>query len=139
MDLNFCANWRGDGSPEQNKHCRRCPNRAGPCQTLWAAARALAAPTLALPGPSPLHLHRLTPAASENRDILYLQVNARWNLPIEDFLHYVKTGYAGPGVAGVYDDRTASPSRTSQGQFIARFLPLLPPAAVAAVKALPRR
>jgi hypothetical protein len=94
---------------------------------------------LALPGPSPLHLHRLTPAGSENRHILYFQANARWNLPIEDFLHYVKTGYAGLGFAGVYDNPTASPSRTSQGQFIARLMPLLPPAAVAAVRALPRR
>ncbi len=139
MDLNFCVNWQGDGSPGQNKFCRDCPQRAGPCQQLWAAFRGLANPTLEVPGPTQLRLHRRTPAGGENLDIMYFQVNARWNLPIEDFLHFVKTGCGGAGQREIYDDPMASPSRTTQGHFVKRLMSGLPPTAVAAVRAIPRK
>lgn len=140
MDLKFCTFWQGNGSsPDHNKFCRSCPQRNGPCQELWSDLRALANPTIQVPGTPALRLHRQTPAGGQNPDILYLQVNARWNLPIEDLLHYVKTKHGAAGQGGVHDDPRVSPSKTSQESFLSRLMPLLPPARLAAVGAIPRR
>lgn len=142
MDAGFCTNWIGDGSPGQNRHCRVCSHRVGPCQDLWLAARQLATPSFQVPakaGEAPLTLSINRDSAATNPDVLYFKVTSDWSLPIEDFLYFVRTRSANRGLASASFDPQVSPTKTRQGPFIERFLGRLPPHLIAAVRAIPSK
>ena len=58
-------------------------------------------------------------------DFVRLQVNCRWKLPKEDFLHYIATGHAGMGRRGQRSDPRASPSCTRQVPYVQAIVELL--------------
>ena len=47
-----------------------------------------------------------------------LKVNVEWNLPREDFFHFIATGHAGMGRKGHRQEPFASPSMTRQEPYV---------------------
>jgi len=88
MDTNFCRHYTGDGTPPSNRYCRVCLEAA--CGRLWRRVLDLAEANGGDPVPLPGTRAVLFP--NKNPDFVRLQVNCRWGLPKEDFLHYVDIG-----------------------------------------------
>ena len=122
MDLNFCRHYAGDGTPPSNRYCRVCPEAA--CDRLWQRVLDLAASNGGDPVPLPGTRAVLFPN-EKNPDFVRLQVNCRWGLPKEDFLHYIATGHAGMGRRGQRSDPRASPSCTRQEPYVQAIVELL--------------
>ena len=122
MDTNFCRHYTGDGTPPSNRHCRVCPEVA--CDRLWRRVLSLAASNGGNPIPLPGTRAVLFPNL-KNPDFVRLQVNCRWGLPKEDFLHYIATGHAGMGRRGQRSDPRASPSCTRQEPYIQAIVEVL--------------
>ncbi|TAJ43956.1 hypothetical protein [Methanofollis fontis] len=124
MDPNFCRCYVGDGTPPTNRYCRSCPHAAVACDRLWERVRELAGSNGGEPVPLPGTRAFLSPH-SRNPDFVRLQVNCRWALGKEDFLHYIATGHAGMGRKGRRTDPSASPSMTRQEPYVGAILDLL--------------
>ena len=121
MDTSFCRHYTGDGTPPSNRYCRVCLEAA--CGRLWRRVIDLAASNGGNPVPLPPTRAVLFP--NKNPDFVRLQVNCRWGLPKEDFLHYVATGHAGMGRRGQRTDPRASPSCTRQEPYVQAIVELL--------------
>lgn len=122
MDLNFCRRYTGDGTPPSNRFCRVCPEEA--CGRLWQRVLSLAASN----GGNPIFLPGTRAVLSpnpNNPNFVRLQVNCRWGLPKEDFLHYIATGHAKMGRRGQRSDPRASPSCTRQEPYVQAIVELL--------------
>ncbi|HOP66708.1 MAG TPA: hypothetical protein PLM96_01285 [Methanoregulaceae archaeon] len=113
MDTSFCRHYRGDGNPPSNRFCRTCPSAGRACNPLWQKVRDLAPVDGETPVPIPGTRAVILPNP-KNPDFVRLQVNCTWNLPKEDFLHFISTQHAGMGRKGARDDPGASPSMTRQ-------------------------
>ncbi|WP_332449815.1 hypothetical protein [Methanoculleus sp.] len=122
MDPHFCRHYTGDGTPPSNRYCRTCPEAA--CDQLWRRVLSLAASNGGDPVPLPGTRAVLFPNP-KNPDFVRLKVNCRWNLPKEDFLHYIATGHAGMGQRGQRSDPRASPSCTRQEPYVQAIAGLL--------------
>jgi len=108
MDTNFCRHC--DGTPPSN----RC----------WQRVLDLAESNGGDPVPLPPTRAVLFPNP-KNPDFVRLQVNCRWGLPKEDFLHYIATGHAKMGRRGQRSDPRASPSCTRQEPYVQAIVQLL--------------
>lgn len=53
-----------------------------------------------------------------NREIVHLEINTRWGLPKEDFLHFIATGSAQMGRKGERLNPRSSPSMTRQEPYV---------------------
>jgi hypothetical protein len=124
MDVNFCRCYPGDGTPPSNRYCRSCPDAAIACDRLWQRVIALAGSKDGEPISLPGTRARLFPHP-KNPDFVRLQVNCRWGLPKEDFLHYIATGHANMGRKGERNDPHASPSMTRQEPYVQAIVDLL--------------
>jgi hypothetical protein len=60
-----------------------------------------------------------------NPDIVHLQVNRRWNLGKEDFLHFIGTSHAQMGRADERQNPQKSPSLTRQEPYVQAIVSLL--------------
>lgn len=100
MDIDFCVHYQGDGNPPTNRFCRRCPFSYIACDELWNMVVQLCNSN----GGDPVSLLNtnadLFPNVN-NPDIVHLQVNRRWNLGKEDFLHFIGTGHVKTSVSGL--------------------------------------
>lgn len=124
MDIHFCRNYRGDGFPPTNRFCRECPEALLACDALWQCvpelARTGSGEPVLLPGtravlfPNPV-----------NRNMVRLRVNVTWNLPKEDFLHFIATGHAQMGRASERHDPRVSPSLTRQEPYVQAIVEML--------------
>ncbi len=117
LNIQFCIHYPGDGNPPSNRYCRGCPQASIACNPLWQRVVDLSkiggAAGVPLPGTNArIHPNRNT------WEIVHLEVNHRWGLPKEDFLHFVATGHAGMGRAGMRKDPAASPSMTRQTPYV---------------------
>ncbi|MDN7024479.1 hypothetical protein FGU65_06180 [Methanoculleus sp. FWC-SCC1] len=124
MDPRFCCRYRGDGMPPSNRYCRSCPDAAIACDRLWRRVVDLAGSHGGAPVPLPgtravLSLH------PKNEDFVRLQVNVRWNLTKEDFLHFIATGHAKMGRKEQRCDPAVSPSLTRQEPYVQAIVALL--------------
>ncbi|MDT8357716.1 MAG: hypothetical protein RQ758_04345 [Methanomicrobiaceae archaeon] len=124
MDLSFCRFFAGDGHPPSNRFCRSCPVVDVACNALWQKvvdlARSKDGVPVTLPGTrAVLFPHPKRP------DFVRLKVNCTWNLPKEDFLHFIATGHAGMGRKGRRDDPRSSPSMTRQEPYVQAIVELL--------------
>ena len=117
MDIHFCQHYQGDGHPESNKYCRGCPKSDLACDHLWQLVRDLSDSNGAEGVSIPSTNATLLPNVN-NEDTVYLKVNAKWQLPKEDFLHFIATGWARGGNADQRQDSTRSPSLTYQGSYL---------------------
>ena len=124
MDLHFCRFFSGDGSPPSNRFCRSCPMAEAACSALWEKVVDLAMSKNGAPVSLPGTRAVLTPHL-KNPDFVRLQVNYTWNLPREDFLHFIATGHAGMGRMGRRDDPRSSPSMTRQEPYVQAIVELL--------------
>jgi len=122
MDPNFCRHYIGDGTPPSNRYCRVCPEVA--CDRLWRRVLSLAETNGGGPVPLPGTRAVLFPNP-KNPDFVRLQVNCRWGLSKEDFLHYIATGHAKMGRRGQRSDPRASPSCTRQEPYVQAIVELL--------------
>lgn len=117
MDIRFCAHYRGDALPPTNRFCRECPHAGMACNALWSLVvdlsrsnkgNAVRLPeTRAVMYPNP-----------HNREIVHLEINTRWGLPKEDFLHFIATGSAQMGRKGERLNPRSSPSMTRQEPYV---------------------
>ncbi|MCC7566339.1 MAG: hypothetical protein KO206_08700 [Methanomicrobiaceae archaeon] len=124
MDTSFCRHYVGDGTPPSNRHCRSCPQAALACDRLWQRVLDLARSNGGNPLPLPGTRAVLFPHP-KNPDFVRLQVNCRWGLSKEDFLHYIATGHAEMGRKGQRSDPRASPSMTRQEPYVQEIVALL--------------
>lgn len=117
MDIHFCVHYRGNAIPPTNRFCRECNNAGIACDALWSRVVALSQSNggnaVRLPGtravmyPNP-----------NNRDIVHLEINTKWGLPKEDFLHFIATGSAQMGRKDERLKKSASPSMTRQEPYV---------------------
>ena len=121
MDLSFCQHYHGNGTPPSNRYCRTCLRGSDACDALWQQVIALADSGSGMPVPLAWTRAVIFPHPG-NPDLVRLQVNVRWNLSKEDFLHFIATGYAGMGRKGRRDDPQASPSMTRQTPYVQAIL-----------------
>jgi hypothetical protein len=124
MDVRFCQHYVGDGKPPSNRFCRRCPHSAPACDLLWGKVVELSRSGGGTPVSLPPTNASLLPNPS-NPNIVYLKVNARWNLGKEDFLHYISTGHAKGGRATQRQNPATSPSLTRQEPYVGAIVQLL--------------
>lgn len=120
MDTAFCRHYRGDGLPPSNRCCRTCPKGGEACDLLWQRVLALANSHCG--EAVPLAGTRAVMFPHKNPHFVRLQVNVRWNLPKEDFLHFIATGHAGMGRKGRRLDPKSSPSMTRQEPYVQAIL-----------------
>ena len=117
MNLHFCNYYRGDGMPPSNRYCRECSQASLACNILWQ--RVVDLSTSGEGGGIPLFGTNATMYPNPNNwEIVHLKINCRWNLPKEDFLHFIATGYARMGRASMRRDVTVSPSLTRQEPYV---------------------
>jgi hypothetical protein len=124
MDLSFCDHYSGNGYPPSNRFCRSCPVADVACNALWQKVVDLAMSKGGVPVPLPGTRAVLFPHR-KNPDFVRLQVNCSWNLPREDFLHFIGTGHAGMGRKGRRDDPVSSPSMTRQEPYVQAIVEML--------------
>jgi hypothetical protein len=124
MDVNFCQYYVGDGTPPSNRYCRSCPHAVVACDRLWQRVIGLAGSNNGEPVPLPGTRAVLFPNP-KNQNFVRLQVNCRWGLGKEDFLHYIATGHANMGRKGHRNDPRASPSMTRQEPYVQAIVALL--------------
>jgi len=117
MDLNFCKKYIGDGNPPTNRYCRDCPESNIACDNLCKLVINLAnsngGEAISLLGTNAVLLPNFN-----NPNIVYLNVNKRWNLNKEDFLHFISTGNAQMEKAIQRQDPKTSPSLTRQVPYV---------------------
>lgn len=100
MDTDFCRNWKGSGVPPENKYCRDCASE--PCIELWKIVKIFASQnnyegitTRTKTGKR----FRLYTTAEQSEHTCRFQSLSEdrkgtpWNIPKEDFLYVMKTGY----------------------------------------------
>ncbi|HQN91220.1 MAG TPA: hypothetical protein PK336_03005 [Methanoculleus sp.] len=121
MDTSFCRHYTGDGTPPSNRYCRVCLEAA--CGRLWRRVLDLAEANGGDPVPLPGTRAVLFP--NKNADFVRLQVNCRWGLPKEDFLHSADIGHVKMGRRGQRSDPRASPSCTRQEPYVQAIVELL--------------
>ncbi len=117
MDISFCTHYKGDALPPTNRFCRDCPMAMTACDPLWSLVVALSqsngGDAVRLPGTRAVMYPN-----SKNGNIVHLQINTKWGLPKEDFLHFIATGSARMGRKGERLDKSASPSMTRQEPYV---------------------
>ncbi len=117
MDLNFCEHYIGDGNPPTNRFCRECPKSYIACDILWKLVVNLAnsngCKAVSLYGTNAVLLPN-----PNNPDIVHLEVNVRWGLTKEDFLHFIATNHAQLGKKDQRQDPKMSPSLTRQEPYV---------------------
>ncbi len=124
MDPGFCRHYRGDGMPPSNRFCRSCPHAAIACDRLWRRVVDLAGSAGGLPVPLP-GTRAVLFQSPNNTHFVRLQVNVRWNLTKEDFLHFIATGHARMGRKEQRRDPFVSPSLTRQEPYVEAIVALL--------------
>ncbi|HZD44152.1 MAG TPA: hypothetical protein VE134_08870 [Methanomicrobiales archaeon] len=137
MDIEFCVHYRGDGMPPTSRYCRNCPQAGEACNRLWQRvvdlSRSNGSTGVDLPGTNA----RIYPNR-KNWEIVHLEVNARWGLPKEDFLHFIATGHAGMGRRGMRKNPAASPSSTRQTPYVQAIVHLLGGTEIPEIRAVRR-
>ncbi len=117
MDLNFCQYYIGDGNPPTNRYCRECPKSYIACDNLWKLVINLANSN----GGKAVSLHGTNAVLlpnPNNTNIIHLEVNVRWGLAKEDFLHFIATNHAQMGKANQRQGPKTSPSLTRQEPYV---------------------
>ncbi len=109
--------------PPSNRCCRSCLHAAIACDRLWRCVVELAGSNGGLPVPLPGT--RAVLSRSPNDNFVRLQVNVRWNLTKEDFLHFIATGHAKMGRKEQRCDPAVSPSLTRQEPYVQAIVALL--------------
>jgi hypothetical protein len=117
MDVRFCVQYRGDGTPPSNRFCRSCPVRGEACDALWDRVIALSRSNGGAPVPLPPTRAVMLPHP-KNPDFVRMRINCTWTLPMEDFLHFIATGHARMGRKGHRQEPFASPSMTRQEPYV---------------------
>lgn len=112
-----------------------CPHAQVACDRLWQRVLDLAGSNGGEPVPLPGTRAVLFPNP-ENSNFVRLRINCRWNLPKEDFLHYIATGHAKMGRRGQRSDPRASPSCTRQEPYVQAIVELLGGMDIPEVKAV---
>jgi hypothetical protein len=135
MDVNFCRHYHGEGTPPSNRYCRTCPHSSIACDRLWRRVIELAGSNGGEPVPLPGTRAVLFPHP-KNPNFVRLQVNCRWGLGKEDFLHYIATGHAKMGRKGRRSDPRASPSLTRQEPYVHAIVALLGGMGVSEIEAV---
>jgi hypothetical protein len=124
MDIHFCRYYAGDGNPPSNRFCRECPHAWRGCDALWEKVITLAVAG----GGTPLHLPGTRAVLSPHPTsphFVRLKVNVEWNLPREDFFHFIATGHAAMGRAGDRHNPRSAPSMTRQEPYVGAIVELL--------------
>jgi hypothetical protein len=124
MNTKFCKFYMGDGLPPSNRYCRQCEKASIACNKLWQRVIDLANSQKG----EPINLFNTNAKLylnPNNRDIVYLRVNAQWNLPKEDFLHFIATGHAQLGKANQRNEPWTSPSLTRQEPYVNAIVTML--------------
>ncbi len=124
MDLHFCRYYTGDGYPPSNRFCRVCPHAWRGCDALWERVVELAGSNGTHPLPLPGTRAVLFPHPTSSY-FVRLRVNVEWNLPREDFFHFIATGHAGMGRKGDRNNPRSSPSMTRQEPYVGAIVELL--------------
>ena len=137
MDLCFCRHYQGDGHPPTNRFCRTCPVADLACTALWRRVIDLARSQNGIPVPLP-HTRAVLSPHPANPDFVRLQVNCTWNLPKEDFLHFIATGHAGMGKKERREDPRSSPSMTRQEPYVQAIVELLGGMTIPEIRAVKR-
>ncbi len=113
MDVHFCKYYTGTGYPPTNKFCRICERAPKACDILWQKVVDLSLSNrggaVTLP-----HTRAVMFPNKNNWNIVHLRINVKWNLPKEDFLHFIATGRAQMGRKDQRLDPKVSPSMTRQ-------------------------
>ncbi len=117
MDLNFCKNYTGDCSTTSNKYCRKCSKSKLACDQLWQLVVDLSNFNKGEPVNLTGTNAKLLPNPN-NWNIVRLEVKSRWNLPKEDFLHFIATGSSKSGNKNQRLDPKTSPSLTRQEPYV---------------------
>lgn len=103
--------------PTNNRFCRDCPMAKTACDPLWSRVVALSqsngGDAVRRPGTRAVMYPN-----SGNWTIVHLKINTKWDLPKEDFLHFIATGSAQMGRKGERLDKCASPSMTRQEPYV---------------------
>jgi hypothetical protein len=124
MDIHFCRFYVGDGYPPSNRYCRACPHACRGCDALWERVIALAASNGGRPLPLPGTRAVLSPHPTSPH-FVRLRVNTVWNLPREDWFHFIATKHAGMGRRGDRNNPRSSPSMTRQEPYVGAIVELL--------------
>lgn len=124
MNIDFCQHYIGDGSTKSNKYCRECPHSSIACDKLWNLVVNLSKSNNDTSIPLPETNAVMLPN-SKNPNIVYMRVNAQWNFPKEDFLHYIATGHAQLGKKEQRQNPSVSPSLTRQEPYVQAIVKLL--------------
>lgn len=117
MNLNFCKHYKGDCSTSSNKYCRKCPKSKLACDQLWKLVVDLSNSNKGEPITLTGTNAKLLPNPN-NWNIVHLEVKSRWNLPKEDFLHFIATGSSKSGNKNQRRDPKTSPSLTRQEPYV---------------------
>lgn len=117
MDIHFCQHYEGDGELDSNKHCRTCLKSYLACDRLWQLVKDLSDTNdgngVVIPNSTAVLLPN-----HNSEDTVYLRVRSQWQLPKEDFLHFIVTGYARGGNRDQRQDPTKAPSLSHQGKHL---------------------
>ena len=125
MNIKFCKHYNGDGQqPNGNKYCRVCATAPIACNILWKCVIDLANSKNGSPVPL-IDTNAVLYSNTNNRDIVHLRVNVQWNLPKEDFLHFIATEHAKRGTKNQRTDPRKSPSLTQQEPWVNSIVKML--------------
>ncbi len=117
MDLHFCKHYRGNGYPPTNRFCRTCEIAPVACDKLWQKVVDLSQSNSGAEVPLPNTRAVMYPNPN-NWNIVHLRINCQWNLPKEDFLHFIASGRARLGRKEQRQDPVVSPSMTRQEPYV---------------------
>lgn len=117
MDIHFCNHYRGDGYPPSNRYCRTCKAASLACNMVWQMVVDLSNSQNGGPVDLPKTRAIMYPN-QKNWEIVHLRINCHWNLPKEDFLHFIATGHAQMGRKEQRLDPVVSPSMTRQEPYV---------------------
>ena len=117
MDIHFCNQYSGNGYPPSNRNCRTCNSASMACNILWQKVVDLSNSQHGGPVNLPKTRAIMYPNP-KNWEIVHLRINAHWNLPKEDFLHFIATGRAQMGRKEQRQDPIVSPSMTRQEPYV---------------------
>jgi len=135
MDIHFCRKYQGTGLPPTNRFCRICPHAKTACDAVWSRVVALSESNNGEAVRLPDTRAVMYPNHG-NPDIVHLQINTKWGLPKEDFLHFIATGHAGMGRKGQRQDPAASPSMTRQEPYVQSIVEAIGGPEIAEIKAV---
>ncbi len=137
VDIRFCQHYRGDGTPPSNRFCRTCPHAALACDALWQRVVDISASGGVEGLPLEGTRARILPNP-RTWNIVHLSINCRWDLPKEDFLHFIATGHAQMGRAGDRRNVLSSPSMTRQEPYVQAIVRMLGGWDIPAIEAVRR-